>query len=113
MSPKGPGPWFPTGEVSREDGSDGWSRAVAGEPGKCGEFPLALWSLPHKLVPPELWHHCVIPEISRSWAFGATAEHCHAHSYCCVDFVDPAALQHRCSASVHKCCCSLGAEGES
>lgn len=70
--------------------------------------PTKVALLSYLLVPPELWHHCVIPEISLWWAFVAIAEHCHAQQYCCMNLIDPfltaATLKHHPSASVLKCC---------
>lgn len=66
------------------------------------------------VVPPALWHRCVILEIGLWWAFVAIAEHCHTHQYCCVNLIDhvltAATLKHHPSASVLKCCKSLRTE---
>lgn len=62
--------------------------------------PPKVALLSYLLVPPELWHPCVIVEISLSCAF------CHAHQYCCVNLTDPvltaATLKHH--PSILKCC---------
>lgn len=39
---KGPGPWFPTGEVSGDVSGDGWSRAVVGTLGNMEMCPLSF-----------------------------------------------------------------------
>lgn len=39
---KGPGPWFPTGEVNGDVSGDGWSRAVAGTLGNMEMCPLSF-----------------------------------------------------------------------